>query len=528
MEYFSKNIHFNLLKNYILKDPVCDWFTIQEFLKNPLYKRDKENEFNKYINEKSLTFKDNLINIFKDNIHKKSYKLVNNNNETLDFIDKNYDLIINPCLKNKDNIFITCDLLVKYSLFKKVYPKINLELKNNDYMIISIIYTTVEFKKDKNYIIDNNYLVYEKCKINELKKTLYEKTEKKYEAFILAKDYIYKDEKLINNENICKVESEKYNEIYQNSLSWIKNLKKNYKKMNILPKPTNYELYPNMNFRGSLWENEKFKLASKIKELTLVWNISIKERNLLLEKNIKSWDNPNLIPFLKNEKQEKLIHINNQNEIIISPRKNISYDFKIELKKNNNEIFLDIESFLSIENSLNNENPKIAIIGFFYNNKYYDYTINNYTIDDEKYLLKNFSEKLNSIDDKNIIIYHWGNAEINYFKYIYEKYPKIKFPEIKFIDVLKIFKIEPITINKVFKFGLKEIGKELYNKNLIKTTWDENDNGLESMIKFKNICCKKKNIPIKRYLEIENILNYNLIDCKVLMEIVELLRKKYL
>ena len=28
-------------------------------------------------------------------------------------------------------------------------------------------------------------------------------------------------------------------------------------------------------------------------------------------------------------------------------------------------------------------NIKIAIIGFFYNNKYYDYTINNYTIDDE-------------------------------------------------------------------------------------------------------------------------------------------------
>ena len=178
MEYFSKNIHFNLLKNYILKDPVCDWFTIQEFLKNPLYKRDKENEFNKYINEKSLTFKENLINIFKDNIDKEKYNLVNNNNETTEFIDKNYDLIVNPCLKNKDNIFITCDLLVKYSLFKKVYPKINLELKNHDYMIISIIYTTVEFKKDKNYIIDNNYLVYEKCKINELKKRYMKKLEK--------------------------------------------------------------------------------------------------------------------------------------------------------------------------------------------------------------------------------------------------------------------------------------------------------------------------------------------------------------
>ena len=89
--------------------------------------------------------------------------------------------------------------------------------------------------------------------------------------------------------------------------------------------------------------------------------------------------------------------------------------------------------------------------------------------------------------------------------------------------------MEPIIVQGVFRFGLKTIGKALYKNNLIKTTWeDDNDNGLDAMIRFKEICKNnKKNIPIKRYIEISNIIEYNRIDCQVLKEIIYLLRKNY-
>ena len=88
--------------------------------------------------------------------------------------------------------------------------------------------------------------------------------------------------------------------------------------------------------------------------------------------------------------------------------------------------------------------------------------------------------------------------------------------------------MEPIIVQGVFKFGLKSIGKALYRNKLIQTTWDENDNGLDSMLQFKDICkSHNKKIPLKRYLEIKSIINYNRIDCQVLYEIVELLRDKY-
>ena len=62
--------------------------------------------------------------------------------------------------------------------------------------------------------------------------------------------------------------------------------------MNIVPCPTNDELYPNMNYKESRWENEKYKLAERIKEITLVWNISYMQRCNFLKKGIKCWDDP--------------------------------------------------------------------------------------------------------------------------------------------------------------------------------------------------------------------------------------------
>jgi hypothetical protein len=69
----------------------------------------------------------------------------------------------------------------------------------------------------------------------------------------------------------------------------------------------------------------------------------------------------------------------------------------------------------------------------------------------------------------------------------------------------------------------------MYKHGLIKTTWSDTDNGLDAMIKFKEICLNnEKNIPIKRYTEVAEIIEYNKMDCVILMEILQYLRKKYL
>ena len=40
MEYFSTPFDVSLLRNHIMKDPILDWFNIQERLNKGLYERD--------------------------------------------------------------------------------------------------------------------------------------------------------------------------------------------------------------------------------------------------------------------------------------------------------------------------------------------------------------------------------------------------------------------------------------------------------------------------------------------------------
>ena len=69
----------------------------------------------------------------------------------------------------------------------------------------------------------------------------------------------------------------------------------------------------------------------------------------------------------------------------------------------------------------------------------------------------------------------------------------------------------------------------MYKHCMINSTWSDTDNGLDAMIRFKELCLQKdKNIPLKRYTEIAEIIDYNKMDCVILMEILFYLRKKYL
>ena len=60
MEYFCEKYNFHLLKNYILKDPLSDWFNIQEYINNN-YERDDTSYYKDYILRESKNYKENFL-----------------------------------------------------------------------------------------------------------------------------------------------------------------------------------------------------------------------------------------------------------------------------------------------------------------------------------------------------------------------------------------------------------------------------------------------------------------------------------
>ena len=141
--------------------------------------------------------------------------------------------------------------------------------------------------------------------------------------------------------------------------------------------------------------------------------------------------------------------MNKNNDILIYPRKNVSTPLREVLQeKETSNIFFDVESFLTIDekvdffNKKNKKynNPILAIIGFFYKNNFYDFTIQKYDVEQEKIIVQNFANKLWTIYKNygRINIFHWGHAECKYMEYIHKLYPSISFPEYILVDLLII------------------------------------------------------------------------------------------
>ena len=556
MEYYSKIINMRLLKNHINNDPIIDWFEMQN-IKNSVYEKDKNNYFKNYILKETIRYKKNFIDNFKKEI-KVLYpnKIIYENigiNETIHLIKQNYPIIIKPLLLNeKYNIYVSCDIIITKDLFLKIFKDIkNISLKsikNTEYLIINIIPEIVTFKCNLKTLIKNDVILFYQCCLYVFNSALKQFFKRRNIGFIFAKGYKYKTEILEKKNNIGFVIFDDYikNKVI-NAIKWLRNLKNNNYVMDYNNVPC-IELYPNMNYKNTEYEGEKKKIAEKIKEITLIWNISYNDRCELVKKNVKTWDNIYLITNLYDLKdtntkyiQEKIIHMNIQDDIIIQPRKNISDKFLSAIKPSDNEYILDIESLIHLEEKKNyfndliiNDLATICIIGsiLLINNNYdnfHDFTINDLSIEEEKNIILNWLESLKPCTDGYVKIYHWGHAEKTYINNMKKKFPDINFPNIILIDLLHFFRDEPIIIKGCFNFGLKGIGKALYKHKLIKTTWTDTDNGLDAMIKFKEICEKKdKNIPLKRYTEIKEIIHYNQVDCLVLMEILQFLRSKYL
>ena len=555
MDYFDSPFNISLLKNHILKDPISDWFNIQESINNKKYKRDKDTFYKDFIlNE----WNDYRINFF-ENLKKKANKdvpLTTSPEQTRQMIKEKEPLILGGHLIY-ESMIVACDIIIDIHLFTKIFPKIKNLPTENKYICINLSYSTLNLKSDLKECLNEGVIPYKKCKLYAFSKGFESLEGYKPHSFIIGKEYYYKKTKLPKKEFISFVKDDQtIIDKFMNAYKWIRLLQTDFKNLKIEDtlQPSHEELYPNMNHKDSGWENEKLNIAKKIKEITLVWNITYDERCNLHRKNIYCWDDPKLLTELKESKkkniQEQMIHMNKNDEILIYPRKNISTPLREVLKeKETNNIFFDVESFLTIDEKVEffnqKEEPKeeqkpiLAVIGFFYMEKFQDFTIQKYDMNHEKIIVQEFANKLwdiynstshllQTINGGRINIFHWGHAECKYMEYIHRIYPKIEFPDYILVDLLEHFRLEPIIVQGVFQFGLKSIGKALYNNGLIKTTWrNDNDNGLDAMIKFKEICKRNKKIPLKRYLEIKEIVYYNQVDCEVLQEIYFLLKRNY-
>ncbi len=561
--YFSAS----KIKNFMFNDPLIDWLTI--------YKKDEKTNDTKFVNNllsEGLKFENEIIN--KISKKHKIVKVCNKNDyynylkiyETKNLINKGENIIYQGMLINsKNKTYGIPDLIIRSDYINKIFNNTlskEDELINNKYyyIIVDIKNSTINLNSNGEYILNSDNLIYYKAQLLIYTMALSEITKTKIDkAFILGKKYIWKKNKNLNiAESLSRLalidyknNDKNYYDFVKSSLSWLNNLKYNGHKWVLLPKPSINELYPNMkNKHADIWKKYKLQIAEEINELTLIWNISYKNRLIAHQNNIFDWKDLkcNTTNLEINGKRaliiDNMLKINRNNtDLIITGDCNISrstrrhtFSKKINYNLNNWKYIQDneFEFYIDYETTFNNNINYIFMIGvgFIENNKWIFKNFYLEVLDDKSQLdlLNNFWIFINEILLKHNKIksrfIHWTKAEPANYKKLFKKY---NLPIKNFIDLYDVFINEPIIIKGAFSFGLKDISKALYNLNFISSSWTVDSlcsNGLDAL--YWSQMYYESNNKKEKCKIIKDIINYNEIDCKVLYEIILFLRNEFI
>ena len=134
--------------------------------------------------------------------------------------------------------------------------------------------------------------------------------------------------------------------------------------------------------------------------------------------------------------------------------------------------------------------------------------------------------------------FHWAHAEQSTLEKAYNSACKrhkdkdwANSPDFVWFDLLKkVVKEQPVVVRGAFGFGLKEIAKTLHSHGLIETSWDDSPvDGQGAMVGawHSDREAADKGIRLADTELMEEIQRYNEVDCRVMQEILEYLRKNH-
>jgi hypothetical protein len=342
-----------------------------------------------------------------------------------------------------------------------------------------------------------------------------------------------------------------YKERVDKAIKWIRDVRQDGGNWTLIP-PSRDELYPNMsNLHDGRWHPFKEKLAKEIGEITQLWMCGTKNRRIAHKAGIMRWDDEDCTPELLGVKGEitgptleRILEAQVADTPVIP--KTLLNNMANWQNRPKLEFYIDFEFLtdIMIDDVMGDENWDGFIfqagIGWSLNGKwhYKSFVSAELTWDAERTMMDAFYNHITTLTQKHLgkkdkvaNMFHWASAENYQYAKVNErngdKWGKLKEG---WVDLLKIFKDEPIGVRGCLKFGLKAVAKAMHANGLIKTTWSGNcQDGQTAMLEARRCYdeAKRKSISVENMPAMCDIVKYNEIDCKTMWEIVEYLRENH-
>lgn len=133
------------------------------------------------------------------------------------------------------------------------------------------------------------------------------------------------------------------------------------------------------------------------------------------------------------------------------------------------------------------------------------------------------------------MVFHWSPAETSFLETSYNsavvRHPDRQWPALGWFDFLKrVMRAEKVQVEGATGLGLKAVTQAMHGKGLVETVWEEGSmGGLGAMI--GGIWCdeesRRTGAPANEIELMKEIVRYNEIDCKAMMEIIRYMRQHH-
>ena len=508
--HYSKNdyIDSSSFVNYMLDIPIFDYLAMYNYEKEPdAFNENIRIQSNLHYNYRIIELKRKCIdmNYYFDDLT--DYKNRESVDLTKQMIKENVQVIFNGCLRCDNlRLFTHFDVLIHSSIIRDF---LDVDLNNESfvgYYQLLIVYNNNRDPKK------NNVILYGKQKVLDSSLSF-------DSQFTQPRAFILSNENIIYTINLNKQHLfYKMNEAYK----WINDLRENGRSWDLF-NPTRHELLPNAK-HGSTYGYKRIiqSIISKNDELTSYNDITLEKRNDYFMRKLSI--NEALIesnkPFLKSVADLRgTKKVSCDLSKLVVPKKRIFYvDFEY------------INSFHFKRNFSIPDSNHLYLIGVLYekdNNWLYKAFVPK-QIDYESHLssceVQNIRDWINFMDSFGTpyCVMNWSTAEQSMLASLSKQYHFELEETIEWIDLLKLFKT---TINFVCDgmktYSLKDVAKSMYKLGFIKTLWNDNVmNGLEAnILLIPNFT--KGDYVLEQCDSLSDIIDYNEIDCRVMMELFE-------
>lgn len=447
-------------------------------------------------------------------------------------------------------------------------PKLN---RQWHYCVIDIKFTALMLRADAGHLLNAASFPAYKAQLLVYNWALgYAQGYTPQQAYILGRRWRYtsKGETFVNDTCFDKFGiinyvslDQKYVEETEKALDWVREVRsEDAADWNTTKYPLDrWELYPNMcNSHDSPWHAVKQQLADDNKELTNLWMVGPKNRAIALKQGICKWTDPKCtaeILGITGQKTggilDEILRVNQSKTLKITPEI-ITTDIHNWKERDTIEFFVDFETCNGVISDIKwlpsaRTETIIFMIGVGYIDPHTkkwvtkDFICDKLTLKDEETICNAFSTFIqetaaeHGVDNPKCI--HWARAEESFWNDAVERHNPISDRwnscSWEWMDLLEVFKEEPIVVNGAMSFGLKDVAKAMKSHGFIQSEWDKTNvcvDGQSAMVAARHAhklsCTSGK--PMRDIPIMKQILKYNRVDVRVLYEIITYLREHHI